>query len=114
VKEEKLFGDAVVEEIRVKIQSKGLEGIDIKELLVLVADYFNDSTSNIQNMVTDGTNKIQNMVTDGTNKIQKMVTDSTNKIQKMVHGTLGALWAIFAGIIASLIAGLIIAIITLK
>ena len=103
VKEEKLFGDAVVEEIRVKIQSKGLEGIDIKELLVLVADYFNDSTSNIQNMVTDGTNKIQ-----------KMVTDSTNKIQKMVHGTLGALWAIFAGIIASLIAGLIIAIITLK
>ena len=92
MKEEKLFGDAVVEEIRVKIQSKGLEGIDIKELLVLVADYFNDSTSNIQNMVTD----------------------STNKIQKMVHGTLGALWAIFAGIIASLIAGLIIAIITLK
>ena len=103
MKEEKLFGDAVVEEIRVKIQSKGLEGIDIKELLVLVADYFNDSTSNIQNMVTDSTSNIQ-----------KMVTDSTNKIQKMVHGTLGALWAIFAGIIASLIAGLIIAIITLK
>jgi len=81
VKDEKLFSESVVEEIRVKIQNKGLEGVDTKELLVLVADYFNDRMGNIQ---------------------------------KIGHGALGALWAIFAGIIASLIAGLIIALLTLK
>jgi len=48
VKEEKLFEDAVVEGIRVKIQSKGLEGVDIKDLVVLVAAYFNDKTDNSQ------------------------------------------------------------------
>jgi len=90
--EEKLFDDAVVEEVRKKIQSEGLKGVDTKELLVLIADYFNDEVSSIQ----------------------KMLTDSTSKIQKMVHGALGALWAIFGSIIASLIAGLVIALLTLK
>jgi len=101
--EEKLFDDAVVEEVRKKIQSEGLKGVDTKELLVLIADYFNDEVSSIQKMLTDSTSSIQ-----------KMLTDSTSNIQKMVHGALGALWAIFGSIIASLIAGLVIALLTLK
>ena len=97
--EKKLFEETVVAKIREKIQNDGLEGVDIKELLVLVAAYFNDGIGGIQ----DGISGIQ----DGIGGIQ-------SDIQKIGHGTRGALWAIFAGIIASLIAGLIIALLMLK
>ena len=103
MKDEKLFSESVVEEIRLKIQNKGLEGVDTKELLVLIADHFNDSVGNMQNIVNDGVGSIQ-----------KIVNDGIDNIQEIGRRTIGALWAIFAGIIASLIAGLIIALLTLK
>ena len=90
--EKKLFEETVVAKIREKIQNDGLEGVDIKELLVLVAAYFND----------------------GIGGIQDRIGGIQSDIQKIGHGTRGALWAIFAGIIASLIAGLIIALLMLK
>jgi len=92
MRDEKLFEDAVVEEVRKKIQSEGLKGIDTKELLVLIAGYFNDEVSNIQKTVHDEVSNIQ------------------ETIRKIGYGALWALWAI----VASLIAGFIIALLTLK
>ena len=92
MKEEKLFEDAVVEEVRKKIQSEGLKGVDTKELLVLIAGYFNGEANNIQKTVHDEVSNIQ------------------ETIRKIGYGALWALWAI----VASLIAGFIIALLIPK
>lgn len=48
---QKLFGDEIVGEIRKNFEVEGLKGVDTKQLLVLIAAYFNDEISSLRNEV---------------------------------------------------------------
>lgn len=107
------FSTELLTEIHIKLDKQGLEGLDEKELIVLLTEEVSDSTEQLDN-ISRTTNEISTKIDHTAGQITVKIDESVTPIQAEIIKLrrtislwakllVSAIWAVSASLIASLI-----------